>query len=78
MPRLPRVRMACWFATGGTGIAPSGRVGDGGAEVPADGEGAEPEAGETPRAGGGVVGAPTSAGAGVGAVEPPASVVRRA
>jgi hypothetical protein len=62
--------MACWFATGGTGTVPARRVSDGGAVVPADGEGAEPEAGETPRAGGVVVGAPT--------VEPPTIAGRRA
>jgi hypothetical protein len=70
MSRLPRVRMVCWFATGGTGTTPAGRVGDGGAVVPADGEGGEPEAGKTPRAGGAVVGAPTE--------EPPTIAVHRA
>jgi hypothetical protein len=73
---LPRVRMECWFATDGTGTGEG--VGDGGAGVPADGEGAEREAGETPWAGGGAVGAPKIAGAGAVAAEPPTVVVRRA
>jgi hypothetical protein len=46
MPLLPRVRMACWFWTGGTGTAPAGS-GDNGPDggVVAGGAGATGRAG---------------------------------
>jgi hypothetical protein len=55
MPRLPRVRMACWFSTGGTGTAPAGRPGED------NGVGSEADAGETGAPAGGGVAEPEAA-----------------